>query len=414
MERLRCIFNVDSHYLGSGPVLFSWHPSGQFIACCGSVCIVYVFDGRGRLADQISLCGSSPCICLEWDAEGRTLAMLQGGGSREILLWDLETKEVERIELNVRDTTFMKWSKRGKQLAIGTAKGDVLIYDRTKSCWYPLAKHKKRITCGDWNNDNKFAFASDDRQIMIASSDGKVYGQVKVKSKPTNVKFGGRDPNRQDIVSVSMDRKTILLYSLEDPENALELAFQQRYGYIVAFEWFRDGFIIVGFSLGYVVVISTDPSEIGREQFCQRFHKDSLHNLAYSPRRHRLVTCSPFWLKVIDMNDWKELYSEEIDSTVVGPLDKLQWDATGRCFSVSTKEGCLLVFSTDPASALEHTLPEASSDDVKLSMTERLYQPLSTTLFLFCILFVLVMGLLLASRMFNASPFTLISLLLNV
>jgi hypothetical protein len=54
-----------------------------------------------------------------------------------------------------------------------------------------------------------------------------------------------------------MDRKTILLYNLDDPENALELAFQQRYGHIVAFKWFRDGYVMVGFSLGYLVVIST-------------------------------------------------------------------------------------------------------------------------------------------------------------
>ncbi len=79
------------------------------------------------------------------------------------------------------------------------------------------------------------------------------FGQVKVKSKPTKVKFGSNAPNgRQNIVSVSMDRKTILLYNLDDPENALELAFQPRYGQIVTFHWcavivckFRSPFVIV-------------------------------------------------------------------------------------------------------------------------------------------------------------------------
>jgi hypothetical protein len=40
------------------------------------------------------------------------------------------------------------------------------MYDKvSKQCWYAMAKHKKRITCGDWNSENKFAFASDDRQV---------------------------------------------------------------------------------------------------------------------------------------------------------------------------------------------------------------------------------------------------------
>ena len=81
-------------------------------------------------------------------------------------------------------------------------------------------------------------------------------------------------------MSVSMDQKTILLYNLDDPENALELAFQQRYGHIVSFKWFRDGYVMVGFSLGYLVVISTHLEEIGREQFCAKFHKDNLTDIA--------------------------------------------------------------------------------------------------------------------------------------
>ncbi len=109
-----------------------------------------------------------------------------------------------------------------------------------------------------------------------------------MKSRPTNVKFGGNESDRENIVSVSMDRKTILLYNLDDPENALELAFQQRYGHIVSFRWFRDGYIMVGFSLGYLVVISTHMAEIGREQFCARFHKDSLRDIAYCPLRNKV------------------------------------------------------------------------------------------------------------------------------
>ena len=187
----------------------------------------------------------APCIGLEWNASGTTLAILQSAPAHEILLFNLATLEVEVVDLAIKDPTFMRWSKQlgSQQLAIGTGRGELMLYDRTlRSCWFAAARHKKRITCGAWNaSSNQFAFASDDRQITICNAaDGKTFGQVKVKSKPTNVKFGGNDgsdPSRENIVSVSMDRKTILLYNLDDPENALELAFQQRYGAIVSFKW---------------------------------------------------------------------------------------------------------------------------------------------------------------------------------
>lgn len=60
---------------------------------------------------------------------------------------------------------------------------------------------------------------------MGASGAGK-WGQVKVKCRPLDVSFGGKQEQDECIVSVNMDGRTILLYNLHDQENALELAFQ--------------------------------------------------------------------------------------------------------------------------------------------------------------------------------------------
>lgn len=345
---------LDSRLFGKGPLVLAWHPSSRYLAVGGLSRVVFVLDRKGNVIDEIMPPLESPITSLDWDADGQTLAILQGTAPHGVYLWDMASKHLDHLDAGIRDPsfkepTFIKWSKVGSHIAVGTARGDVLMYDKeSRMCWYVASKHKKRITCGDWNSDNKFAFASDDRQITIATVEGKTFGQVKVKSRPTNVKFGGNERDRENVVSVSMDRKTILLYNLDDPENALELAFQQRYGHIVAFRWFQDGYVMVGFSLGFLVVISTHLSEIGREQFCARFFKDALRDLAYCPLRHKVATCGDNCIKIIDMLDWKDKVAEELDRSA-GQVDKVTWSHDGNCLSVTTRNGYLYIYGLEPA-----------------------------------------------------------------
>lgn len=74
-------------------------------------------------------------------------------------------------------------------------------------------------------------------------------------------------------------KKTLYLYNLSDPNNPVELAFQQKYGNIVSYKWFGDGYILIGFANGFFVVISTHMKEVGQELFQQRDHKDRLTSI---------------------------------------------------------------------------------------------------------------------------------------
>lgn len=56
---------------------------------------------------------------------------------------------------------------------------------------------------------------------------------MKVKCRPLDVAFGGKQDQDECIVSVNMDGRTILLYNLHDQDNALELAFQVCKGAIL-------------------------------------------------------------------------------------------------------------------------------------------------------------------------------------
>jgi WD repeat-containing protein 19 len=90
-----------------------------------------------------------------------------------------------------RDTlTFLLWSKIGPQLAIGTAKGNLLIYNHQTSRKVPiLGKHTKKITCGAWSTQNLLALGSDDRAITISNADGDTVRQTTVRTDPSDIQF---------------------------------------------------------------------------------------------------------------------------------------------------------------------------------------------------------------------------------
>eukprot|EP00617_Octactis_speculum_P020661 CAMPEP_0185754848 /NCGR_PEP_ID=MMETSP1174-20130828/13434_1 /TAXON_ID=35687 /ORGANISM="Dictyocha speculum, Strain CCMP1381" /LENGTH=339 /DNA_ID=CAMNT_0028433223 /DNA_START=180 /DNA_END=1199 /DNA_ORIENTATION=- len=264
--------------------------------------------------------------------------------SQIVVLWHAKTGLTRHLDTNMKDLTFMKWAKSGDLLALGTAKGALLIYNqRTNKKKEAAGRHKRRIVCGDWNDNDTLAYASEDRQITICDAQGEIIDQVKVKYRPQIVSFGGKLLTPGSIVSVNMEGRTILLYNLLEKDDALELAFQSRYGTIVNYRWFGDGYVMAGFSSGFVVVISTHMHEIGREQYCGKFHDDELRDIAHCPVTNRVASCGDKCVKLIDMNDWKEVKAFVIDKET-SSLDCLAWTNDGRLLSVSSKSGCLYTF----------------------------------------------------------------------
>ena len=87
----------------------------------------------------------------------------------------------------------------------------------------------------------------------------------------------------------------------DDPDDPVDLAFQPSYGSIITYTWFGEGQILVGFSNGYLVVVSTADDEIGEEILSVRVNKGGLEDMAYSPALQRAATCGERTVKVIDM-----------------------------------------------------------------------------------------------------------------
>lgn len=60
---------------------------------------------------------------------------------------------------------------------------------------------------------------------------------------------------------------------------------------LCVFSRYGDGYILIGFSHGYFVVISTHIREIGQELYQAHNHKDSLNSVAISPALNKAASC---------------------------------------------------------------------------------------------------------------------------
>ena len=151
-------------------MVFKWHPHGAFLASCGSNRIVNIFNRQGAPVTNIPLEGTAKCLQLAWDANGETLAILQSG-SPVVKLWDANQQLESSLDTMMKDLTYLTWSGTKPVLAIGTAKGNLLLYDkRTLKKQSIMGKHSRRIVGGMWSQAGELALASEDKQVRVRSA----------------------------------------------------------------------------------------------------------------------------------------------------------------------------------------------------------------------------------------------------
>ena len=340
---MRRLFKIDSSYHGRGSVIFSWQPDGNFLATAGCNGLVHIFGRHGEQVDEIALSTSGQVTALEWDKDGECLAVLQQGNG-VIPIWDISTRRVTNLETNLKDHTFLSWSKVGPQLAIGTGKGNLLLYNKTTRKKIPvLGKHPRKITCGGWSSDNQLALGSEDRTFTLSNANGDNLEQTELKYPPLDVQFAVQKSDERNTqgpdttVSINMGGKSLLLYNLTDPDNPVELDFQARYGNIVTYCWFGDGYLMIGFSEGFLVVISTHMREIGEELFSGQFHKSQLTCLAYSSILQRTATSGDGGIKIVDMSEWKEVQGDSL--ALDDPVSSMTYTSDGQILTIGTTSG---------------------------------------------------------------------------
>ncbi|XP_078116158.1 WD repeat-containing protein 19 [Sander vitreus] len=341
---------ADKAWAGS-TLLYKWQKTlGNYIAVAGQDNSVKIFDRHGHKWTELNLPGR--CVGMDWDKDGDILAVIAAKSSF-IYLWDASVNKTSQIDSGMRDQmSFILWSKLGPLLAVGTVKGNLLIYNQQTSRKIPvLGKHTKKITCGCWSVQNLLALGSEDNTLSVSNHEGDTIRQTTLRGEPAEMHFSvvktdERSGQGESTVSVSVDKKILMLFNINDPDNRIELTFQRHYGNIVSYRWYGDGYILIGFSHGYFVVISTHIREIGHELYQAHNHNHSLNSVAISPALNKAASCGDNSIKIHELSELKDINSVvRLDDETKG-LDQLNWTDDGQLLAVSTQKGTLHVFLT--------------------------------------------------------------------
>ena len=130
------------------------------------------------------------CTGFGWDCEGNFFAAINDNSSF-LYLWNSNSLKTEKIETGLRDPlSFMAWGKSGLFLAIGTSKGNVLLYNQRAGRKIPvLGKHSKRIVSGAWSSDNLLALGSEDKTLSISTLEGDTVHSASLRNDPSQIQF---------------------------------------------------------------------------------------------------------------------------------------------------------------------------------------------------------------------------------
>ena len=217
------------------------------------------------------------------------------------------------------------------------------------------SKHQKKIVALTFNTQNKLALVSQDRTLSVNTLSGEVLEQMKLKYDPFDVQFaeqkvegnGGAKSDSNNMgndqtISINMGQSTILLYNLQDTSNPIELAFQQKYGTICSYHWFGDGYVLIGFSGGYVIAISTHMREIGEELQSIQIYNGTLQDVCYNANANLVAAVGEDGLKLVDTSEsnWVEQTQDAIKFTKEeGQCEHMEFTKDGSILTVSTNGG---------------------------------------------------------------------------
>ncbi|CAH2063704.1 unnamed protein product, partial [Iphiclides podalirius] len=347
MSAPKLLYTLEQPH-GLGELYFLWQKgeSRSLLATTGTDATVAIHDRSGQLIERLKLQGL--CAGMQWDNDGDYLAIISPN-SNSVLLWECHANKRVNIETGLRESpSCLAWSFGEPLLAIGTQKGNLALYNHHTTKRIPIiGKHTKKITCAAWNRDSILVLASEDKSLSINNSDGDTLRMITLRDLPNDLQFSEMKMDErvagENTISLVVGKRTLYLYNLLNPENPIELAFQQRYGSIVSYNWYGDGYILIGFSGGYIISISTHLKEVGEELFQVKNHKENLTDVAVFG--NQAASCGDGQLKLISIWD-----NGEVSGTVTpaGGAERCSWSSDGRLLAAAGRAYLSVYVTTLP------------------------------------------------------------------
>ncbi|EAR82687.2 WD40 repeat protein (macronuclear) [Tetrahymena thermophila SB210] len=353
MASSKKVFEFKDDLNGSGKVLFSWSQDCSYIAVCGQSKVVYVLDKRGRKLKETVLKSKNKVIGLEWDKDQEFLAILQEN-STCFLLWNVFQNSFEQQDLEEKSKgSFIKWSKTHPVLVIGTEKGILYFYNKKTQKKIPtMGKHSKKITTGDWNDEGLLITGSEEKVLTVSSHNSDSKGEsITVQHEPSNLQWArqktdDRDSSQRTITAI-LSNKSILMYDLNTKKQPLELVYEPKYGKIVDYQLFGDGYIVTGFTEGYVAHVSSHLYELRDEIQSKRIFQSSLDALCTNDIIYKLAVAGENQIHIYNLGTWEEVKSQRIElPKAAGNVTKMQWANNGQLLVVATANGHLYGYLT--------------------------------------------------------------------
>lgn len=297
-------------------------------------------------------------LSLEWDNEGEYLAISQEGNGT-LFLWHSTKRILSEVDTGYKDLSIIIWSKMGPQLAVGTSKGNLFLYNKvTKKNLSIMGKHARKITSGAWSSDgNYLALGSDDCTLSISKENGDTVLETEGRFAPVEssfVRLCKDDSSHEDGLACNLDGKLLFLFNFHDEKEApIELAFgcnegesTCKYGQIRRHQSLGDDTLLVGFSLGYLLTVAISGGELGQERGVKRFFSSNMSTFAYNPASQLVAAAGDDGIRFITVPDLKERDSEHIslDQIEHGKVQSLAWSPDGQMLTVATNAGNVYCF----------------------------------------------------------------------
>ncbi|EGR31945.1 WD repeat protein [Ichthyophthirius multifiliis] len=215
-----------------------------------------------------------------------------------------------------------------------------------------MGKHSKKITTGDWNEEGLLVTGSEEKVLTVSNhnSDTK-FDSVGVKMEPRNVKWAKPKLDEREIsnktITASLNYKSLLMFDVSSNKTPLELVFEAKYGKMVDYQLFGDGYIVVAFTEGYVSHISTHNQELRDEIQSKRIFQSSLDAMCTNNLVYKLAAAGENQIHIYNLGSWDEIVQQRIELPKnAGTVTKMEWAGNGQLLVISTSNGHIYGYLT--------------------------------------------------------------------